>query len=119
MKRTSIPLSPVYITGRFASPQSQLEANKRLYNKAYGSLADHDLLSVNSNGAGLSIDGFITWLAGKAETLPGYAKPLTVIITKMLLTNALTAHWLARLQGLKIRSLPILCSNTARVITLW
>jgi hypothetical protein len=63
MIHTSIPLKPVYIVGRFASPQSQLEANKRLYNKAYGSLANRDLLSIGSSGVGLSIDALYNMLS--------------------------------------------------------
>jgi hypothetical protein len=63
MIRTAIPLKPVYITGRFLSPQSQLENNKKLYNHAYGSLANHDLLSINSGGVGLSIDALYNMLS--------------------------------------------------------
>lgn len=63
LKRTSIPLKTVYIQGRFLTPQNQLEVNKQLYNKAYGSLADHDLISINSNGAGLSIDALYNMLS--------------------------------------------------------
>lgn len=63
MIRTAIPLKPVYITGRFLSPQNQLENNKRLYNKAYGSLANRDLLSIGSSGVGLSIDALYNMLS--------------------------------------------------------
>lgn len=63
LKRTSIPLKPVYITGRFLTPQNQLENTKKLYDKAYGSLADHDLLSIGSSGAGLSIDALYNMLS--------------------------------------------------------
>lgn len=63
LKRTSIPLKPVYITGRFLSPQNQLEINKKLYNKAYGSLADRDLLSIGNMGVGLSIDALYNMLS--------------------------------------------------------
>jgi len=63
LKRTSIPLKTVYIKGRFLNPQNQLEFNKQLYNKAYGSLADHDLISVGRDGAGLSIDALYNMLS--------------------------------------------------------
>lgn len=63
LTRTSIPLKTVYIQGRFLTPQNQLEINKQLYNKAYGSLADHDLISINRNGAGLSIDALYNMLS--------------------------------------------------------
>jgi hypothetical protein len=67
MVRTAIPLKPVYITGRFLSPQNQLEINKKLYNKAYGSLAYRDLLSVNSGGAGLSIDALYNMISREGK----------------------------------------------------
>lgn len=63
MKRTAIPLRPVYITGRFLSPQNQLEENKKLYNKAYGSLANRDLLAIGNMGVGLSIDALYNMLS--------------------------------------------------------
>lgn len=67
MIHTAIPLKPVYITGRFLSPQNQLEANKRLYNKAYGSLADRDLLNISSHGVGLSIDALYNMLSREGK----------------------------------------------------
>lgn len=67
MIRTAIPLKPVYITGRFLSPQNQLEENKRLYNKAYGSLADRRLLSISSSGVGLSIDALYNMLSREGK----------------------------------------------------
>jgi hypothetical protein len=61
--RTAIPLKPVYITGRFLTPQNQLEINKKLYNHAYGSLANRDLLSFNGGSVGLSIDALYNMLS--------------------------------------------------------
>jgi hypothetical protein len=63
LKRTSIQLRPVTIRDNPLNPQIRLESTKRDYNKAYGSLANHDLLSSNSNGAGLSIDALYNLLS--------------------------------------------------------
>jgi hypothetical protein len=63
LTRTAIPLKPVYIVGRFLSPKNQLEENKKLYNRAYGSLADRNLLNISSGGVGLSIDALYNMLS--------------------------------------------------------
>jgi hypothetical protein len=57
MARTSIQLREVTIRDTALSPEKKLAAIKREYSKAYGLLANHDLLSTpSSGGAGLSID---------------------------------------------------------------
>jgi hypothetical protein len=57
MDRLSIQLMEVTIRDSLATPEEQLAATKRDYNKIYGSIADKDLLSVSpGEGAGLSID---------------------------------------------------------------
>jgi len=57
LKRTGIQLSEVTIRDTVLNPQARLAATKRDYNKAYGALADKDLLSLSPGaGVGLSID---------------------------------------------------------------
>lgn len=58
MSRSSIQLREVTIRDTaLNTPEKRLAATKREYSKAYGTLANHDLLSTPSyGGAGLSID---------------------------------------------------------------
>jgi len=57
MSKSSIQLKEVTIRDTALTPEKKLAATKREYSKAYGSLANHDLLSTPSyGGAGLSID---------------------------------------------------------------
>jgi hypothetical protein len=101
LKRTSIPLKDVYIRGRFLTPQNQLELNKQLYNKAYGSLADHDLLSVGRDGAGLSIDALYNMLSREGRN----ATRLREVIDRDYHDNVVDARFnrttVAAITGLK------------------
>ncbi len=56
LKRTGITLKQVDIYDTLSSPKSIMAKNRATYSKAYGSLANRDLLSIGSTGAGLSID---------------------------------------------------------------
>jgi hypothetical protein len=57
LKRSSIQLNQVNIQAAALTPEQQLENTKHDYNKAYGSLAYNNLLSLSpGSGAGLSID---------------------------------------------------------------
>jgi len=62
LKRTSVQLKEVSINDN-ADPQKRYEATKREYDKVYGTLANHDLLSIGNGGAGLSIDGLYNLLS--------------------------------------------------------
>jgi hypothetical protein len=57
MKRTAIQLQEVIVRDTMLNPQKQLAATKKDYTKIYGSLDNHDLLSVAPGmGAGIGID---------------------------------------------------------------
>ena len=57
MERIAIQLKQVTVHDTLLTPEMRLEANKRDFNKIYGSLAYSDMLSTPSyGGAGLSID---------------------------------------------------------------
>lgn len=56
MARASIQLKEVTIRDTALTPEKKLAATKRDYSKAYGSLANHDLLNISSGGVGLGID---------------------------------------------------------------
>jgi hypothetical protein len=57
MKRAAIQLKEVFVRDTMLNPQKRLEATKRDYTKIYGSLNNHDLLSVAPGmGAGIGID---------------------------------------------------------------
>ena len=56
MKRSSILLKQVDVTSKMIDPLKRLQAEKELYSKAYGPLANREFLTFNSGTAGLSID---------------------------------------------------------------
>lgn len=53
MKRSAIQLKEVFVRDTMLNPQKLLEATKRDYTKIYGSLDNHDLLSVYILSSGL------------------------------------------------------------------
>lgn len=63
LKRSSIVLREVTIKDTVLNAEKQLEANKHEFNKIYGSIANKDLLSVGSNGAGIGIDAIYNMLS--------------------------------------------------------
>jgi len=63
LKRSSIELREVTIKDTTLSAQKQLEATKREYSQIYGSIANKDLISVGSNGAGIGIDAIYNMLS--------------------------------------------------------
>jgi hypothetical protein len=56
MNKGAIQLREVTIRDTALSPEKKLAATKNEYNKAYGSLANRDLLNMSSGGVGLGID---------------------------------------------------------------
>jgi len=57
LKPTSIMLKQVNIKDTLQNPEKRLQATRQEYNKAYGSSANRDILSVSpGSGAGISID---------------------------------------------------------------
>ncbi|MFD0752116.1 hypothetical protein ACFQZS_18320 [Mucilaginibacter calamicampi] len=56
LSRAGIALKEVNIYGALATPRSIMDKNRSLYSKAYGSLANKDLLSFSGGSVGLSID---------------------------------------------------------------
>ncbi|RKR81142.1 hypothetical protein BDD43_1286 [Mucilaginibacter gracilis] len=101
LKRTSIPLKPVYITGRFLAPQNQLEINKKLYNKAYGSLANHDLLSFGSGGVGLSIDALYNMLSREGRNATRLREDIDREYHQSIIDSRFNSTLVASVTGLK------------------
>ncbi len=56
MRKIAIQLREVTIRDTALTPEKKLAATKKEYSRAYGSLANHDLLNMSSQGAGLGID---------------------------------------------------------------
>ena len=56
LKRTAIQLREVTIFDSLLSPKSIMAKNRKQYSRAYGSLANRDLLSMSSGSVGVSID---------------------------------------------------------------
>lgn len=105
LTRTAIPLRPVYITGRFLSPQSQLDANKKLYNKAYGSLAYRDLLSVNSGGAGLSIDALYNMISREGRNAERLRETIDKDYHQSVIDERFNSALVGSITGLKDKQL--------------
>jgi len=56
MGKLAIQLREVTIRDTALTPEKKLAATKREYSRAYGTLANYDLLNMSSQGAGLGID---------------------------------------------------------------
>jgi len=70
-------LREVIIRDTALTPDKKLAATKKEYSKAYGTLANHDLINVNGMGAGLGIDALWNMISreGKDATrLRGYVE---------------------------------------------
>ncbi len=67
LKRSSIFLREVTIRDSVLSAQKKLEENKKEFNKVYGTLANKDLLTVGSNGAGIGIDAIYNLLSRRGR----------------------------------------------------
>ncbi|MGI4805469.1 MAG: hypothetical protein ACRYFL_11900 [Janthinobacterium lividum] len=67
MKRSSIVLREVTIKDSALSAQKKLEESKREFSQVYGALANKDLLTVGSNGAGIGIDALYNMLSRRGR----------------------------------------------------
>jgi co-chaperonin GroES (HSP10) len=101
LQRTAIPLKPVFITGRFLTPQNQLELNKQLYSKAYGSLANHDLLSIGADGAGLSIDALYNMISRQGRNATRLRETIDKDYQQNVIDSRFNPVMVASITGLK------------------
>ncbi|RYE30204.1 MAG: hypothetical protein EOP42_12645 [Sphingobacteriaceae bacterium] len=67
LKRSSIALREVTIKDSALSAQKKLEETKREFSQAYGAIANKDLLTVGSNGAGIGIDAIYNLLSRRGR----------------------------------------------------
>lgn len=67
LKRSSIVLREVTIKDSALTAEKQRDANKKEFNQAYGTLANKDLLTVGSNGAGIGIDAIYNMLSRRGR----------------------------------------------------
>ncbi len=67
LKRSSIVLREVTIKDSALSAEKQLIATKREFSQIYGSIANKDLLTVGSNGAGIGIDAIYNMLSRRGR----------------------------------------------------
>lgn len=69
LKRSSIALREITIKDTVLSAEKQLQATKREYNQLYGLIADKDLISIGTNGAGagISIDALYNMLSRRGR----------------------------------------------------
>ncbi len=67
LKRSSIVLREVTIRDSALTAEKQRDANKKEFSQAYGALANKDLLTVGSNGAGIGIDAIYNMLSRRGR----------------------------------------------------
>ncbi|WP_299286963.1 hypothetical protein [uncultured Mucilaginibacter sp.] len=67
LKRSSIVLREVTIKDSVLTAEKQRDANKKEFSQAYGVLANKDLLTVGSNGAGIGIDAIYNMLSRRGR----------------------------------------------------
>lgn len=67
LKRSSITLREVTIKDSVLNAQKQLEATKKEFSQIYGVIANKDLISVGSNGAGIGIDAIYNMLSRRGR----------------------------------------------------
>ncbi|PJJ83350.1 hypothetical protein [Mucilaginibacter auburnensis] len=67
LKRTGITLKQVDIRDTMSSPKSIMAKNRWQYSKAYGSLANRDLISIGGTGVGLSIDALYNMFSSEGR----------------------------------------------------
>src|SRR6202034_1619216 len=102
MERLAIQLREVTIHDTLLTPEMRLEATKREYNKAYGSLAYGDFLTSPSSGsAGLSIDALYNSISREGRN----ASRLREIIERDYEQNAIdyrfNLNFVGNITGLK------------------
>lgn len=67
MNKGAIQLREVTIRDTALNPEKKLAATKNEYNKAYGSLANRDLLNISSGGVGLGIDALWNMISNEGR----------------------------------------------------
>lgn len=67
LKRSSIALREVTIKDSALSAEKLRDANKKEFSQVYGALANKDLLTVGSNGAGIGIDAIYNVLSRRGR----------------------------------------------------
>ncbi len=67
LKRSSIVLREVTIKDSALSAEKQRDASKKEFSQVYGALANKDLLTVGSNGAGIGIDALYNMLSRRGR----------------------------------------------------
>lgn len=67
LKRSSIVLREVTIRDSALNAEKQRDANKKEFSQAYGALANKELLTVGSNGAGIGIDAIYNMLSRRGR----------------------------------------------------
>jgi hypothetical protein len=89
LKRSSIILREVTIKDSALSAKKQLEETKKEYNQVYGAIANKDLLTVGSNGAGIGIDAIYNLLSRRGRN----ASKLREIIDRDYRANLVDARF--------------------------
>jgi hypothetical protein len=106
MSRSSIQLREVTIKDTALSPIRKLAETRKEYSKAYGSLANRDLLSMPSfGGAGLSIDGLYNALSRSGRNAAKLRKNIERDYRQDVIDYRYNAALVGRITGLKDKKL--------------
>lgn len=106
MSRSSIQLREVTIRDTALSPEKKLAATRKEYSKAYGSLANRDLLSLpSSGGAGLSIDGLYNALSRSGRNAAKLRKVIDRDYKQDVIDYRFNSSLVGRVTGLKDKKL--------------
>lgn len=89
LKRSSIVLREITIKDSVLNAQKKLEATKKEFNQVYGAIANKDLLTVGSNGAGIGIDAIYNMLSRRGRN----ATKLRGIIERDYKANVVDARF--------------------------
>jgi hypothetical protein len=117
MKPTAIQLQQVTIRDSVLTPQRRLANTQREFSKIYGSSSNPDLLSVGSGGVGFSIDALYNAFSKSGRNAEKLRGLIDAEYRQSIIDYRFNKAFVQGITHLEEPSLPILCINTARVIT--
>ncbi len=101
LRRTGITLKQVDIYDTLSSPKSIMAKNRSTYSKAYGSLANRDLLSLGTNGVGLGIDALYNLFSNEGRNAARLRGVLDEDYKRNVIDAKFNRTFVGRVTGLK------------------
>jgi hypothetical protein len=100
LKRTGITLKEVNIYDKLLSPKSIMSKNRSQYSKAYGALANKDLLSFNGGSVGLSIDALYNMFSAEGRNAKHLREVLDLDYKQNTIDYRFNKTFVGRITGL-------------------